>query len=59
MHIWSDVKVGQVAIDEGAVMASGDVWELTIKENLVMGLHLGKGGMLLLRMQLLFKECKL
>lgn len=31
MHIWSDVKVGQVAIDEGAVMASGDVWELTIK----------------------------
>ncbi|AKA67983.1 M20 metallopeptidase family protein [Clostridium scatologenes] len=31
MHIWSDVPVGKVSIKEGPMMASGDIWNLTIK----------------------------
>ncbi|WP_027624246.1 M20 metallopeptidase family protein [Clostridium lundense] len=31
MHIWSDVPVGQVSLQPGPIMASGDVWKLTIK----------------------------
>ncbi len=31
MHIWSDVPVGKISIKEGPIMASGDIWNLTIK----------------------------
>jgi len=31
MHVWSDVPVGKVAIQDGALMASAAVWSLTIK----------------------------
>jgi len=31
MHVWSDLPVGKVAIQDGFFMASGDVWNLTIK----------------------------
>lgn len=31
MHIWSDIPVGTVCVQEGPLMASGDIWDLTIK----------------------------
>lgn len=31
MHIWSDIAVGTVCVQEGPLMASGDIWNLTIK----------------------------
>ncbi|AKA68282.1 M20 metallopeptidase family protein [Clostridium scatologenes] len=31
MHIWSDIPVGKVVLKEGPFMASGDIWDLTIK----------------------------
>jgi amidohydrolase len=31
MHVFSDIPVGEVVIQDGFFMASGDVWDLTIK----------------------------
>lgn len=31
MHIWSDIPVGQVSLQSGPIMASADVWSITIK----------------------------
>jgi len=31
MHIWSDTPMGKVMLQEGPLMASGDMWELDIK----------------------------
>ncbi|PRR78294.1 putative hydrolase YxeP [Clostridium liquoris] len=31
MHIWSDIPVGKVSLQPGPIMASGDVWNITIK----------------------------
>lgn len=31
MHIWADTPVGKVILQEGPLMASGDIWDLEIK----------------------------
>lgn len=31
MHIWSDIPAGKAVIQPGPLMASGDIWDLTIK----------------------------
>jgi len=31
MHIWADISVGKISIQEGPVMAGSDIWDLTIK----------------------------
>ncbi len=31
MHIWSDIITGKACLEKGALMAGGDIWDLTVK----------------------------